>query len=140
MKIKNWESPSKSTRKKGSPFNAAINNHFGILKSPSMKEKKQDRPFLSKVNNKHSKKKKSTRVPTIIPLSLSDKTIKERTGFVSDIVLINFIIVVCNGDFDVIKSTQSKLTWYEEWFFILKLFGEGVIHDGMVSWQNDLGW
>ena len=79
-----------------------------------MKEKKQDRPFLSKVNNKHSKKKKSTRVPTIIPLSLSDKTIKERTGFVSDIALINFIIVVCNGDFDVIKSTQSKLTWYEE--------------------------
>ena len=32
--------PSKSTRKKGSPLNAAINNHFGILKSPSMKEKK----------------------------------------------------------------------------------------------------
>ncbi len=111
-------------------------------------KKKQDRPFKSgvrvtKVNKNLMKENKhsiTSTVPSIIPFSLSDKIIKDRTGFVNEVALISFIIVVCNGDFDVIKSTQShRLTWYEEWFFILKLFGEGVIHDGMISWQKDLG-
>jgi hypothetical protein len=60
--------------------------------------------------------------------------IKERTGFVSDIALINFIIVVCNGDFDVIKSIQSKLTWYEEWFF----YFEAIWGRSHTRWDGQL--
>ena len=48
----------------------------------------------------------------------SDNEIKRRTNFRSEKELISFVLIVCNGDWDVLTRTASGImTWYEEWFF-----------------------
>jgi hypothetical protein len=46
---------------------------------------------------------------------LSNQSIKDRTGFENETLMLSFIILVCNGDFDLMKQTESSLTWFEEW-------------------------
>ena len=51
-----------------------------------------------------------------IHLGMSDSEVKRRTGFPCEISLLTYIFAVCNGDIDIIKTRQTTLTWYEEWF------------------------
>ena len=60
--------------------------------------------------------------PVVKPHQLKDKEIKRRTGFVSESAMIKFIIIVCNGDFSLVKQTVSnQLTWFEEWFLYFEV-------------------
>ena len=58
------------------------------------------------------------RVPTVKP-GILDDDVHHYTGFRSETMMLSFIIVVCNGDIDVMNKTYSSLTWFEEWFLFL---------------------
>ena len=63
--------------------------------------------------------------PDVVPLGkkkgtrLTNKEVKRRTGFATERELLAFIIIVCDGDLNVIKKICSTLTWFEECFFML---------------------
>ena len=46
-----------------------------------------------------------------------DREVKRRTGFQSEKDLLVFIVILHDGDFDVMVKKSSILTWYEEFFF-----------------------
>ena len=51
----------------------------------------------------------------------SDAEIKRRTNFKSEKELLAYIIIVCNGDWEIMtKSYSGILTWYEKWFFFFE--------------------
>ena len=58
--------------------------------------------------------------PRCQPSDYSDEEVKRRTGFVSKDGMLLYITILCNGDLTKMRETSSSLTWYEEWFFILK--------------------
>ena len=61
-------------------------------------------------------------VPFVLPGKLPAKEIKSRTNFSNEAEIMSFIIIVCNGDFDLITLSHSHiLTWYEEWFFSFEM-------------------
>jgi hypothetical protein len=47
---------------------------------------------------------------------MSDSEVKRRIGFPSEMTMLAYIVVVCDGNVDKIKEKQTPLTWYEEWF------------------------
>ena len=51
---------------------------------------------------------------------LTDKEVERRTGFKSRDMMLAFIILVCNGDHDVMTTTKTELTWLEEWLLFLE--------------------
>lgn len=51
-----------------------------------------------------------------IYLGMPDDEVKRRTGFSSEMALLAYIFIVCNGDINLIKKRATSLTWYEEWF------------------------
>ena len=51
---------------------------------------------------------------------LTDKEVERRTGFKSRDMMLAFIILVCNGDHDVMTTTNTELTWLEEWLLFLE--------------------
>ena len=51
-----------------------------------------------------------------IYLGMPDEEVKRRTGFPSEMALLAYIFIVCNGDINLIKKRATSLTWYEEWF------------------------
>ena len=53
--------------------------------------------------------------------NLSQQEVKQRTGFSNTFSLICYVMIVCNGDIEVVKKKVSYLTWYEEWFLFLEL-------------------
>jgi hypothetical protein len=104
--------------------NATVNNRFGISQSPDLRENKQTRKFRSQINEKNENKEDKSEIntPTIKPMSMSDVITKNRTGFASEGEMLAFICVVCNGNIEKIKATQSStLTWYEEWLLYFEV-------------------
>lgn len=59
------------------------------------------------------------KIPTVQP-GLGDEEVTRRTGFPSEYTMLVYIFTVCNGDFSIIGSTNSTMTWYEEWFHYLE--------------------
>jgi len=51
-------------------------------------------------------------------VATSDGAMKQLTGFVLILALLAFVLVVCNGDVDVMLESCTKLTWFEEGFYI----------------------
>lgn len=51
---------------------------------------------------------------------LEDEHIKNDTGFRTKQLLICFIILICNGDVSLMTTTNTKLTWFEEWYFFFE--------------------
>ena len=45
----------------------------------------------------------------------SDKYIKHHTGFKSLSCMMYFILVVCKGDVEIMMTTTTQLTYFEEW-------------------------
>ena len=60
--------------------------------------------------------------PAVTPMSETCDEIKRRTGFLSEEVMMRFIIIVCNADTTFIEETISnELTWFEEWFLYFEV-------------------
>jgi hypothetical protein len=53
---------------------------------------------------------------------ITDTRVKNQTGFPSLLALRGFIAVVCDGDIDVITSSGTALTWFEEWYLYFEVF------------------
>ena len=54
--------------------------------------------------------------PEVTPTSLTKTQIKLQTGFNDSYAMICFIIIICNGNIDLMTRTNCYMTWYEEWF------------------------
>ena len=63
--------------------------------------------------------RRSERSPLVRP-SLGSSEVKRRTGFGSALELIAYVVTVCNGDVNRIRTRKSSLTWFEEWFFFFE--------------------
>jgi hypothetical protein len=50
-----------------------------------------------------------------------EREVKRRTGFFNEKTLLAFIVIVCNGDFDLMTKRNTVLTWYEEWYFFFEM-------------------
>lgn len=71
-------------------------------------------------NEKYDYFKMKTKMRILDLLKGNNKTmvmdlVKTRTGFNSALDLISFIIIVCNGDINVMKQRKTLLSWFEEW-------------------------
>ena len=67
--------------------------------------------------NKHTQSPRTSQIPSVLPSAISDSEVKRRTGFPSISHLLGYIIIIANGNIDMIRRRQSPLTWFEEWFF-----------------------
>jgi DDE superfamily endonuclease len=47
-------------------------------------------------------------------LTITDKEVKEQTGFSSLALMISFAIIIFNGNIEEMTTTTSELTWFEE--------------------------
>ena len=65
-------------------------------------------------------KNRSVLDPVIYPGSSSNKEMKRRTGFKSERQMFKYICIVCDGDINKMISTESHLTWYEEWMIFFE--------------------
>ena len=91
---------------------ATLNNTIDInemSRRPSYIEKR--------INNNQEKKKERTNIKLG---ELEDEHIKNDTGFRSKLILICYIIVVCDGNIEVMCNTITKMTWLEEWYFVFE--------------------
>ena len=74
-------------------------------------------------NSKSSQSQREScaqRQPLVSP-KMPASIVKRRTGFVDAPTLIAYdVIIVCNGDFDRIRTRKTSLTWFEEWFMYLE--------------------
>lgn len=106
--------------------------HFGVMHPDRVVE--STKSSVPKNANIQEEKMKSTQniQPTYTPYK--DTLIKEMCGFESDDDMICFIITVCNGDFDVMTNTVSRLTWYEEWL----LYFDCVWGRGEPRWNKKI--
>ena len=59
-----------------------------------------------------------------IKMGNSDSDVKSRDGFRNENELLEHSLMLCNGDLDVLVSSNSKLTWFEEQFLFYE-FGWG---------------
>ena len=60
-------------------------------------------------------------------MAQNDKEVKRRTGFQSLNHMLAFMVIVCNGDHDMMIYKSTKLTWLEEWFFAFEyLWGRTI--------------
>ncbi len=62
-------------------------------------------------------KKSKTHQPACVKPDDIDSEIQRRTGFKSQKHLLAYIIIVSDGDIDMISERNTELTWYEEWVF-----------------------
>jgi hypothetical protein len=71
-------------------------------------------------NNKQSGRVVPRSEPVVRPLKMSDREMHARTGFQNELMLLAYIVIVCNGNGDRMTETCSSLTWYEEWFLFFE--------------------
>ena len=60
---------------------------------------------------------------TKVTLDMDNREVKQRTGHVSMAMLCSVVFMVCEGDENLIHQRYTSLTWLEECFFSLSLFG-----------------
>lgn len=53
--------------------------------------------------------------PAVV-FALDAATVKKDTGFANMLMLLRFVLVVCNGDIEVVTNRATSITWLEEWF------------------------
>ena len=114
---------SNSPQNRRLPLSQSLSSYFNIIKSPSPVKPNQAKYFKSTTNRKDKdvKSKPHYPSPTLLPFSVSDDEIKQRTGFQSEIAMLSFALITCNGNFDLLKQTNSILIWYEEWFLYFEI-------------------
>lgn len=89
-------------------------NRRVIREVPSLRDKRH-RPADAEANDA------VLPTPIVKSSTLLDKEAKRCTGFASAVSLLSYITVVCNANFDTMTSTQSEMTWFEEWFLYLEV-------------------
>ena len=102
------------------PINSSVQQAAGMVtqKGNSESIKKPNRCFFHCDPIKHATARihfEEDHIPSVY-LGMPDNEVKRRTGFPSEISLLSYMFIVCNGDIDVIKERKTSLTWYEEWF------------------------
>ena len=103
----------------------SLSSHFCLSQHElSPIQTKQTRRFKSscEIKSDRIKTKRTTidtvSIPSIFPNTLPDSEIKRRTGFTSEMSMLSFIMIVCNGEINIMRETASDvLTWYEEWLY-----------------------
>lgn len=64
----------------------------------------------------------------LFPVDLTNEEVKRQTGFPSVQGLLNFVIVVSNGDMDALMQCDTRhLNWFEEWFFFMEYIWGRII-------------
>jgi len=74
-------------------------------------------------NHQKSKNPKSSPLNNTTPrvtLDISNGAVHSRTGFFSVFSMLAFILMVCNGDVDLVMKKDPLLTWLEEWVLYLQ--------------------
>jgi hypothetical protein len=69
--------------------------------------------------------------PIVLP-TMNDIEVKRRTGFCDAYTLLAFVVIVCNGDVEQMRTRRSSLTWFEEWF----LYFEWKYHTTNIRQQD----
>ena len=59
--------------------------------------------------------------PTVLPKQLSKQKIKRRTGFKSETAMLKYIMIVCIGNIKIMTTTESHLTWFQEWMCFFEI-------------------
>lgn len=82
------------------------------------------RPYKQKPPSPISKKRKKYELnvdkpPSVLTTEKASE-VKRRTGFTNATHLIAYVITICNGDVNRIRTRKSPLTWFEEWFLYLE--------------------
>ena len=71
---------------------------------------------------------------------MSDQEVQRRTNFLNESHFLSFVVIVCNGEFELITETNSYMTWYEEWFFTMEyLWGRTLCRWRDASSPNEYG-
>jgi hypothetical protein len=58
--------------------------------------------------------------PVVEPSLLRSGEVQARTGFKDVLLLLTYVVIVCNDNYEHIQMTSTALTWFEEWFLYLK--------------------
>jgi hypothetical protein len=69
-------------------------------------------------------------------MDLNDFEIERRTGFPSLCSMLSFIVIVYNGNIDLIVQTSTELMWIEEWM----LYFEMVWGKFSLRWVAAAAW
>jgi len=82
--------------------------------------------------------KKELVPPKVDPVTTTDGAIQQLTGFVSMFALLAFILVVCNGDVDVMLESCTELTWFEEWVLYFQcMWGrQNITEESLAFWYG----
>jgi hypothetical protein len=90
------------------------------LDSNQVKSPKRLRLLLNNRCDKYSR-----REPKISLNDITDKIMKQSTGFLSVSAMICYVIIINKGDIDsIINNTTTKtMTWFEEWMVVLERLG-----------------
>ena len=68
-------------------------------------------------SNDDKEKEERKYVKIISPNNINNKEVKARTAFPTTFAMICYIIILCNGDIDLMTDKTSYLIWFEEWFY-----------------------
>ena len=103
------------------PINPVVARIAGIV-TPTPKVPPRKRKFSSNDTSTGAldkSREKLTRTadlpPSVLP-NIKASEVKRRTGFENVSAMLAYIVVVTNGNFDLIRERRSSLTWFEEWF------------------------
>ena len=78
-----------------------------------MNESNETEKKLSFIRNNKKKEYKDL-PPKINDETLTDKEVKCCTGFKTKAIMYAYIVIICNGDHEIVAQTRSSLTWLEE--------------------------
>ncbi|HSN65142.1 MAG TPA: hypothetical protein VLS94_00795 [Fusibacter sp.] len=74
---------------------------------------------MTELQPKHCEGEK--RKPVVDQNLISDSEVKDCTGFDSLTMLLQYIVVVSNGSVDAMLSTNTSMSWFEEWYFFFEV-------------------
>ena len=73
------------------------------------------------INGASNKWRKYKDIPLFLPQQLSNKEIKRQTNWESEDVMMQYVLVVCNGEFNKLQKRVSTMAWFEEWLLYFEL-------------------
>ena len=62
----------------------------------------------------------NSHIPHVTP-SMGEADVNRRTGFHSELHLLSHAALLCNGNLDLMMSSESKLTWFDQWLMFFKI-------------------
>lgn len=114
--------PQQPSNQRRPRLSDTVADHFDIMKSPEglNKKNKQTSRFVSVSSFKLSSGGTEQQPAVLKPFTLPERGIKSKTGFKNEILMLSFVLIICNGSFEEMTKRVSNLTWYEEWFFFFE--------------------